>query len=114
MPANMHSSLYPPVAVAIALAERSHALPSSSPVACARLALVVELDEPAAAAWSEATQAAHAMREVDWPALVRHFRIEPVERLQRLDPAVLLARLNRCTERAELGTIVPAGSARSA
>ena len=93
-----HRSPYPPVEVAVALAERSHALPGSSPVARARLALVVELDEPAAAAWSEATRAAHAMLEVDWLALARHLG-EPLDRLQRFDPAVLLARLGRCPGR---------------
>ena len=86
-------SPYPPVAVAIALAARSHALPGCSLDARARLALVVELGT-AAAEWSEATRAAHAMREVDWLALARHLG-EPLARLQRHNPAVLLARLDR-------------------
>ena len=94
MPADTnYRSPYPPVEVAVALAERSHSLPGSCSAARARLALVVELGA-AAAAWSEATRAAHAMKEVDWLALARHLGV-PLDRLQRLDPAVLLARLGR-------------------
>ena len=90
--ANCHS-LYPPVEIAIALAERSHAISGCSPVARARLPFVVELGAAAEAGWSEETRAAHAMTEVDWLTLAR-FLGEPINRLQRLDPAVLLARLH--------------------
>lgn len=82
-------SPYPPVEVAVALAERSHALPGSSPTARARLAFVVALG--AAEKWSEESQAALALREVDWRAVTRHLVGEPTDRLHRLDPAVLLA-----------------------
>ena len=92
MPIQTPHSPYPSVAVAIALAERSHALAGSPPTACARLAFVVALG--AAKGWSEATRAAHALREVDWTAVAR-FLGAPVERLQWLDPTVLLARLGR-------------------
>jgi hypothetical protein len=84
-------SPYPPVEVAIALAARSHTLPGSTPAGRARLAFVVKLG--LTENWSEATRAAHALREVDWLATARHFK-EPLDRLWRLDPAVLLAWLN--------------------
>lgn len=82
------AAAYPPVEVAIALAARSHALPGSSPVARARLAFVVAM--AAAERWSEESQAALALREVDWRAVERFVEV-PRARLQRLDPSVLLA-----------------------
>jgi hypothetical protein len=91
-------SSYPPVEVAVALAERSHALPGSSPAARARLAFVAGLDAAEEAGWSEETRAAHVLREVDWLVLARHLG-ESLDRLQRLDPTVLLARLGRHRDR---------------
>lgn len=88
---------YPPVAVAVALAERSHTLPGSPPAARARLAFVVALGR--SREWSAATRAAHALREVRWDALARHLG-EPPESVERLDPAVLLALLGRRPGRA--------------
>ena len=85
-------SPYPPVDVAIALAERSHSLPGSDPAARARLAFVAALG--AERGWSSATRAAHAMREIDWEVLARHLD-DLVPRLQSLEPVVLLARLDR-------------------
>jgi hypothetical protein len=81
------SSAYPSVEVAIALAERSHSLPGSSPTARVRLAFVIRLGVEER--WSAATRAAHALREVDWQAVERFVGV-PRDRLQRLDPAVLL------------------------
>jgi hypothetical protein len=60
VPTLIHHALYQPVAVAVALAERSHALAGSASTARARLAFAVELG--LAAKWSAATRAAHAMR----------------------------------------------------
>lgn len=97
MPSFSTAAVYPPAATAIALAARSHTLPGSRPAARARLALVVAMG--VAEGWSDATRAAHAMREVNWLALARHLG-EPIGRLQRLDPTALLAQLERCQGRA--------------
>lgn len=91
MPAPANASpAYPPVEVAVALAERSHALAGSNPAARARLAFVVSLGREKG--WPAVTRAAHAMREINWASIVQHLG-ESLDRLQRLDPAMLLARL---------------------